>query len=369
MKKPKVLVDARMVGRPPTSGIGRYALAIAQALSKRALPYDVEFMVSRDLENELQKEFFPFRVIPSEVEFLSLKECSLLQHLLAKNSFSLFHNVSFSAIAVPENLPYLMTLHDLNHLHFGNILQKAYYLFLVRPVAIRAAKLLTVSQFARQEIAFWLDQDQKTMDIIPAPCTSETYRTGSNLAGSNLIEPLGQRNYFLLISNPKKHKNCELLFQAYSKYRKKIENPFLLYSNVEPIETDLKDGVTLVKPTDSELLRLIKNARTFLFPSLYEGYGMGFREALSLGTPVIVSDIPPHREGFTKEEATRERSWLRFVPPQVEVAWVNALIAAHIQEFSVVPASAISRFQTEFGLKVFGDKIDHAYRTVLGLSP
>jgi glycosyltransferase involved in cell wall biosynthesis len=41
---------------------------------------------------------------------------------------------------------------------------------------------------------------------------------------------------------------------------------------------------------------LFKLARIFCFPSLYEGFGIPILEAMKMGTPAVVSDIPPHRE-------------------------------------------------------------------------
>jgi glycosyltransferase involved in cell wall biosynthesis len=48
--------------------------------------------------------------------------------------------------------------------------------------------------------------------------------------------------------------------------------------------------------SDGELKSLYAHATAFVFPSLYEGFGLPPLEAMICGCPVIVSDIPPHRE-------------------------------------------------------------------------
>lgn len=48
--------------------------------------------------------------------------------------------------------------------------------------------------------------------------------------------------------------------------------------------------------SDRRLAALVRNARALLMPSFSEGYGMPVAEALSVGVPVICSDIPAHRE-------------------------------------------------------------------------
>jgi len=59
----------------------------------------------------------------------------------------------------------------------------------------------------------------------------------------------------------------------------------------------LKDHVLLPGFIDEEdKPALIKLAHAFCFPSLYEGFGIPILEAMTLGVPVLASDIPPHRE-------------------------------------------------------------------------
>jgi glycosyltransferase involved in cell wall biosynthesis len=48
--------------------------------------------------------------------------------------------------------------------------------------------------------------------------------------------------------------------------------------------------------TDSELASLFKNSKTFIFPSIYEGFGLPALEALCFNTPLFLSDIPVFRE-------------------------------------------------------------------------
>jgi len=67
------------------------------------------------------------------------------------------------------------------------------------------------------------------------------------------------------------------------------------------------------------LRRLIRSARALLMPSLAEGFGLPIQEALTLGTPVIASDLPAHREIAA--------GIALLLPVGVVEAWVEAILA------------------------------------------
>lgn len=60
---------------------------------------------------------------------------------------------------------------------------------------------------------------------------------------------------------------------------------------------NIKDRlIEIISPSDEKILCLYKYAKVFLFPSLYEGFGLPPLEAMAIGTPVLVSNIPVLKE-------------------------------------------------------------------------
>ena len=127
----KVVIDARMVGAV-AHGIARYTAQIARALSSRKLTYEPIFLVN---ENFSVSSFYGFEIHRVPAAFLSPKEWFEIPKALKKISPALYHSTGFSALPYCP-VPTVISIHDLNHLRFGNRMQKAYYQWVLKPFAV-----------------------------------------------------------------------------------------------------------------------------------------------------------------------------------------------------------------------------------------
>jgi glycosyltransferase involved in cell wall biosynthesis len=131
----------------------------------------------------------------------------------------------------------------------------------------------------------------------------------------------GRRNgTIVFVGNLKKHKGIETLLRAFQLLRDRhhVEAQLLVIGNIDfrckdsrVLKTlqDGQGGVTFLQhAANREVFDALRQASVLVSPSLYEGMGLPPLEAMYLGTPAIVSDIPVYREIYTGSSA-------QFFPP------------------------------------------------------
>lgn len=260
----EVLYDSRWIGN---HGIGRFAAEVLQRLT-----YLVPFHAQRR----------PWH--PLDPALLGIT----LRGLQPKLFFSPGYN---SPVWWPGS--FIFTLHDLHHLRVSedsSVLKRSYYQHVIQPACHKAAAVFTVSEFSRHEIAEWARLDvQKIVNV-------------GNGVGAP-FGPTGRRlepgyPYLLYVGSRKPHKNLPRLLQAYSLSRMRNEVRLVLsgcadkeiLAHVERLGL-LGDVVFIELTSNQALAEAYRGAMGFLFPSLYEGFGLPPLEALACGIPVVTSDV------------------------------------------------------------------------------
>jgi glycosyltransferase involved in cell wall biosynthesis len=299
---PRIYIDARMVSVIP-HGIARYVTALASGLRKLrekngSLPYELVFLVRNDFK---ESQFMGWPIQKINAGFLSRSE--LFEIPKAIRGAALYHSPSFSSLFSKGPLkppcPWVVTIHDLNHLRFGSRMQKIYYRFLLKPFAKNAAQVVTVSEFSRHEIAQWMSRPAEEIAIAYNALDEKQIDPPSYEKCEEILSryQLESGKYFLCLSNSKPHKNIPFLVKSYREAS--LSWPLVL--SMEDIPE--AQGVPGVRPvgglSDTDVRALRACAGAVVFPSLYEGFGLPPVEAVVAHAPLIVSRIPPHAEGLS----------------------------------------------------------------------
>lgn len=165
-------------------------------------------------------------------------------------------------------------------------------------------QIVTVSEFSKKEIVKYLHVPPEKITVVPNAVDHSVYRHDySKKQIQEVRNRYGvEKEYFLYLGTIEPRKNLERLLMAYEKLSREREHvPQLvlaggngwMYQGIYKRARSMKRGNKIlftgyVAPADSPVLMC--GAVAFVFPSLYEGFGMPPLEAMACKTPVIVSN-------------------------------------------------------------------------------
>jgi glycosyltransferase involved in cell wall biosynthesis len=199
-----------------------------------------------------------------------------------------------------------MTVHDLSFLQNPSWYSRAYYWYyrFMTPLAVKTSQhILTVSEFSKSEILrFYPFLKAEKISVVYNAIDRQLFKPQtSDLRPQTLdLSPQTSDPFVLCVSSIDPRKNFARLIEAcqgltgaklyiVGKYNRVFSQQMALDTTPDHIQF-------LGRVSDEKLVRLYNQAACFVFPSLYEGFGLPPLEAMACGCPVLVSDIPVERE-------------------------------------------------------------------------
>lgn len=213
-----------------------------------------------------------------------------------------FHCQYVAPLLVNSRL--VVTIHDLAHEHHPEMahpLESLAMRKLVQATAKRAARILTVSQFCAADIAHTYQIDPEKI-AVASPAVSEQFQPREKSSAQETVaRKYGIEPPFLLyVGRIQARKNLVRLVEAYSRLLQRGPAPKLLligkpdwgFEQVQEKIRSLKLETQVRMPgyvAAGDLPAFYNAAELFVFPSLFEGFGLPVLEALASGTPTITS--------------------------------------------------------------------------------
>ena len=291
----KVIINGKFLSQKIT-GVQRYARETLNRLDSLVENLDIELAIAEDAKDIPNLKNIKKKILSGKASVF-WEQIKLPIYIKKQNAIGV-HLCHVAPIIKPD----IVCIHDANVLRNPQWFTKAlviWYGLIHSACALRAKKILTVSNFSKKELqAIFKIKDSRIENIgsgwqhierIPyAVDTLERYN-------------LKSKSFYFSLGTQAPHKNMKWIYQC---ARSNPNETFVLsgsfYNKVFKKTTEsLPPNVRyLGYLSDSDVKTLMKECKAFLFPSLYEGFGLPPLEALSMGTTIFASDIPIMREIF-----------------------------------------------------------------------
>jgi glycosyltransferase involved in cell wall biosynthesis len=307
----QLVLDAR-TATSHFPGIGRYTFSLAQAMApllnateRLTLVRDPSSPSSRDLGKLAGEQV---HVTEAAVSPFSLAQQWRIPGLLRRLACDLYHSPYYLMPYWPR-VPTVVTVYDLIPLLFPQVVSaRARFLFRwATRFALRAAtRIIVISEATRRDLRKYYDLPPEKVAAIPLAADP-----GFRPRSSAQIEELRREyalpeDYALYLGSNKPHKNLERLVEAWHQIVQSgaaptpRAGPSLVIAGTWDARypeckqlvqaLGLDDRVRFFGPVPEEDLPALYSAATlFVFPSLYEGFGLPVLEAMACGIPVVCS--------------------------------------------------------------------------------
>ncbi len=170
-----------------------------------------------------------------------------------------------------------------------------WYRFLFRAQSHVCRRVLTVSEFSKQRLCHHLNMSEAAIGVVP----NSADHVRRLLPDNSIIERLGLNpgGYLLAVGSNNPSKNFAALIAAFSKTRRHPDAILVVVGGGNSAVFAHANDTTPIDPriiragrvTDEQLKSLYIHAKAFIFPSVYEGFGIPPLEAMACGCPVLAS--------------------------------------------------------------------------------
>lgn len=300
----RIAIDARKLH---DYGIGTYVRNLVLWLSKLDDAHQYVLLCRPDDADFLRALGPRFEPLPERARNYSVREQISVPLALWRRHIDLFHAPHY-VVSPLTPCPFVVTIHDCIHLRFPQYLPSQvavrYARSMMASSARRAQRILTVSEASKLDILHYLRVPSSKVEVIYNALDERLVTPPTETELSRVRQRYQLEAPFILYTgNIKPHKNLDRLIEAYALLRSRgvVDAKLLIigdevskYPNLRRLvhRHQLHPHVRFFGFVTDELLAVLyRLATVFVFPSLYEGFGLPPLEAMAAGTPVITSNV------------------------------------------------------------------------------
>ena len=210
---------------------------------------------------------------------------------LRKRDYDVYHQTHYESFSLCGigNKPMVTTIHDMNFFTYNK--NERLMRDTIKSLN-RADKIIAISENTKTDVINMLNIDPAKIEVM--------YRWFNKLNMSEIpTQRLLKQEYVLYVgSRSQEFKNFKNFVKAFSILSSKYNNIYLIctgvgFSNDEVNllkELDIYDKARTIFASEKQMLQLYRDAMMFVYPSVYEGFGMPILEAMRCGCPCVIAN-------------------------------------------------------------------------------
>jgi glycosyltransferase involved in cell wall biosynthesis len=302
VKKIKVLFNVRCLSDPSLRGISRYTSELLKNLDTERI--ELILISDREIHLEHVKDVKYSSLVIKKMNYFFFEQI-YVPFFGMTNVVDIYHNPNNFGTPMLGTFKKINTVHDTIDLFRPEKLSlkmKLFYWF----TSTFHSKIISVSEHSKTDIEKYMNVESSHIQVI--------YEAGNLKADNSDTNVDNSKKYFFYLGGWEERKNIEFLVKAFAEVKdqevklilagEKNEN---IYHKIESLvaQNNLEERVELKSWIEwDELISLYRNAYCFVYPSLYEGFGLQVLEAMEFDIPVICSNVSSLPEVHGLREAT-----------------------------------------------------------------
>ena len=292
----KVFYDHMIFARQQYGGISKYFCELIKRIPRENWYLSSLISNNQYLEEfgHNQLKFFPKSKFKGKERILAELGFPYSIYKLRTTKWDVFHptlHPDMYTHYIPKNKPMVITAHDVLYYLFHSTNSKREMIIDIDIKSCqRANKIIAISENTKNDYIQYFGADEKIIEVI-----HHGINKTKQIIYSQRIE---EQPYILYVGLRSDYKNFTRFIQAFSIISKKYNYLKLICTGYPFSSSELKELYTLglvdktkvILATEQEMAQLYHDAEMFVFPSLYEGFGMPILEAMVYDCPVVLSN-------------------------------------------------------------------------------
>jgi glycosyltransferase involved in cell wall biosynthesis len=305
----RIALNAMQV-RAAKSGVGHYIQALLESLLNHSEGNDFTIYCSPQNADNYRFPSSALEVrtwgLPEQARSLRLAyEYAFFPRELAKGGYSLFHGMS-NFLPLRKTCPYVVTIHDLSYFVQPwrcPWLRRKYWYAMTKSTVKVADHIITDSENSLRDLEQFFPASKGRISVVPIAAHGrfKPLEFPRETSGLDQRYGLNGRPYLLYVGTLEPGKNVARIIEAFDRIASEFPEHLLVLAGdkgwlYQPILQAARlaaaaDRIILLGHVpDDDVVRLLNFCEAFVFPSLYEGFGLPPLEAMACGAPVIASD-------------------------------------------------------------------------------